>query len=172
VFRGIRIADGAQITEVSSGAYTGASPALVGGRAYYGTFDNSVLSVDLAGDGRIAWRYEPTDRRFPFYSSAAVARGRVVLGGRDKRVHGLDAASGEAAWIFETRSRVESSPAISGERVYVGSNDGRLYVLDLLTGEKVQEFNAGAPLSASPAIASSRLVIGSQDGQLFCLGAR
>jgi outer membrane protein assembly factor BamB len=143
----------------------------VGGRAYYGTFDNSVLAVDLGEGGRIAWSYAPSDRRFPFYSSAAVAGDRVVLGGRDKRVHGLDAASGEASWIVETRSRVESSPAISRGRVYVGSNDGRLYVLDLASGEKLQEFDAGAPLSASPAIASGRLVIGSQDGELFCLGA-
>ena len=37
------------------------------GKAFYGTFDGEVLSVAL-NDSAVAWRYAPTDRRFPFYS--------------------------------------------------------------------------------------------------------
>lgn len=168
VFRAIRISDGREMFSISSGAYTGASPALRGGSAYYGTFDNEVLRVDLQ-QRDIAWRYEHPQRKFPYYSSAAVTSTRVVLGGRDKLVHGLT-VSGKAAWTFATRARVESSPAIAGGRVYVGSNDGRFYVLSLSSGAKLWEFNAGAPLSASPAIANGRIVIGSQDGRLYCFG--
>ena len=40
---------------------------------------------------RVLWRYEHPERHFPFYSSAAVADGKVVIGGRDKIVHCLDA---------------------------------------------------------------------------------
>src|SRR5215218_977467 len=168
MFRAIRISDGKEVFNVSSGAYTGASPALLGGSAFYGTFDNEVLRVNLA-ERNIAWRYEHPQRKFPFYSSAAVTSARVVIGGRDKMVHGLTLA-GKAAWTFMTRARVESSPAIAGGRVYVGSNDGRFYVLGLSNGAKLWEFNAGAPLSASPAIANGRIVIGSQDGRLYCFG--
>lgn len=168
LFRAIRISDGKEVFNVSSGAYTGASPALRDGSAFYGTFDNEVLSVNLA-EHKIAWHYEHPQRKFPFYSSAAVTSTRVVIGGRDKMVHGLTLA-GKAAWTFATRARVESSPAIAGDRVYVGSNDGRFYVLSLSTGAKVWEFEAGAPLSASPAIANGRIVIGSQDGRLYCFG--
>jgi len=168
LFRAIRISDGKEVFNVSSGAYTGASPAFRGGSAFYGTFDNEVLSVDLA-QKQIAWRYEHPQRKFPFYSSAAVTSARVVVGGRDKMVHGLTLA-GKAAWTFMTRARVESSPAIAGGRVFVGSNDGRFYVLGLNDGAKLWEFNAGAPLSASPAIANGRVVIGSQDGRLYCFG--
>jgi outer membrane protein assembly factor BamB len=168
VFRAIRIADGKQIFEVASGAYTGASPALRGGSAFYGTFNNDVVMVNLA-ERRIVWRYQHPDRKFPFYSSAAVTANRVVVGGRDKLVHGLNNA-GKADWTFATNARVESTPAIAGDRIYVGSNDGRLYVLNLTNGSKLWEFNAGAPLSASPAIANGRLVIGSQDGRLYCFG--
>jgi outer membrane protein assembly factor BamB len=132
LFRAIRISDGKQVFNVSSGAYTGASPALRGGAAFYGTFDNEVLSVNL-GQKEIAWRYEHPERKFPFYSSAAVTSTRVVVGGRDKMVHGITLA-GKAAWTFMTRARVESSPAIAGERVFVGSNDGRFYVLSLSNG--------------------------------------
>lgn len=168
VFRAIRISDGKEVFTVLSGAYTGASPALRGGSAFYGTFDNEVLGVNLA-ERKISWRYEHPQRKFPFYSSAAVTASRVVLGGRDKLVHGLTLA-GKPAWTFATRARVESSPAIAGDRVYIGSNDGRFYVLGLTNGAKLWEFNAGAPLSASPAIANGRVVIGTQDGRLYCFG--
>ena len=168
VFRAIDLSSGKEVFQVASGAYTGASPALRDGSAFYGTFDNEVLGVNLA-TRQIAWRYEHPQRKFPFYSSAAVTSQRVVLGGRDKLVHGLS-KDGKAAWTFTTRARVESSPAIAGGRVFVGSNDGRFYVLNLTSGAKVWEFNAGAPLSASPAIANGRIVIGSQDGRLYCFG--
>ena len=168
LFRGIRIADGKEMFSVSSEAYTGASPALLGSSAFYGTFNNEVLMVDLA-QHKVVWRYQHPQRQFPFYSSAAVTANRVVVGGRDKLVHGLN-PNGKAAWTFTTRARVESSPAIADGRVFVGSNDGRFYVLNLMSGAKVWEFNAGAPLSASPAIAKGRIVIGTQDGRLYCFG--
>lgn len=168
LFRAIRLADGHEMFNVSSDAYTGASPALGGTSAYYGTFNNEVLMVGLK-DHRVGWRYQHPQRHFPFYSSAAVTADRIVVGGRDKMVHGLNIA-GKGVWTFATNARVESSPAIAGGRVFVGSNDGRFYALDLSTGAKLWEFNAGAPLSASPAIAKGRIVIGSQDGRLYCFG--
>ena len=168
VFRAIRISDGKEMFQISSGAYTGASPAMRGGSAFYGTFGNEVLMLSLT-ERRIVWHYEHPQRKFPFYSSAAVTADRIVLGGRDKLVHGLTTA-GKAVWTFTTRARVESSPAIAGGRVFIGSNDGMFYVLNLSNGAKVWEFNAGGPLSASPAIAGGRIVIGSQDGRLFCFG--
>jgi outer membrane protein assembly factor BamB len=169
ILRGIRISDGRQLFSVSSGAYTGASPAILNGRAYYGTYESEVLAVDLKAR-KIVWRYRHPDRNFPFYSSAAVAAGRVFVGGRDKLVHALDGATGKEAWSFQTGARIDSSPAVTSGRVYVGSNDGKLYVLDAATGKLLQQFEAGGPLSASPAIAAGRLVIGSQDGKLFALG--
>ena len=168
VFRAIRISDGKEMFTVSSGSYTGASPAVRLGNAYYGTFDNEVLAVSLT-QHKITWRYQHPTRKFPFYSSAAVTQDRVVVGGRDKMVHGLNLA-GKNVWTFATRARVESSPAVAGGKVFVGSNDGRFYVLSLSNGNKLWEFTAGAPLSASPAIANGRIVIGSQDGKLYCFG--
>ena len=171
VLRGIRLDDGTEQLQMDSGAYTAASPALVDGIAYYGTFNNEVLAVDLRNQ-KLLWRYEHPVRHFPFYSSAAVALDTVVVGGRDKIVHAIDRKTGESLWTFRTGARVESSPVIAGSRAYVGSADGRLYVLGLADGVKHWEFDAGAPLVASPALASGRVVIGSQDGVLYCFGAK
>ena len=166
LLRAIRVSDGRQMYQIDSGAYTGASPLIVGTRAYYGTFNNEVLAADLA-KRRILWRYTNPDRKFPFYSSAASTGTRIILGGRDKYVHALDASTGKPAWTFATRARVDSSPAVSAGRVYIGSGDGRLYVLDAQNGTKLFEFDAGAGISASPAVAGGRVVIGTQDGRLY-----
>ncbi len=169
IMRAVRIANGRQIFQLVSGAYTGASPALVQGNAFYGTFNNEVLGVNLVAR-RVGWRYQHPQRQFPFYSSPGVVDGRVVVGGRDKMVHCIEAGTGRSLWTFATQARVESSPAVAAGRVFVGSNDGRLYVLNFFNGEKIAEFNAGAPISASPAIAAGRVVVGSQDGRLYCFG--
>ena len=95
------------------------------GVAYFGTFDNQVVAFDLKAR-KVRWRYEHPERKFPFYSSAAVIDGVVMLGGRDRMVHALDAATGKARWTHMTRARIDSSPAVAGGRVFVGSNDGRL----------------------------------------------
>jgi outer membrane protein assembly factor BamB len=169
VFRAVRASDGKIVFEAPIGAYTGASVALDAGTAYFGTFDNEVLALDLKTH-RFRWRYKHPEREFPFYSSAAVASGKVIVGGRDKMIHAIDAASGKAVWTYTTRARVESSPAVSGSRVYVGSGDGHFYVFELATGAKLWEYDMAGPLSASPALANGRIVIGSQDGRLVCFG--
>ena len=169
ILRAVRVATGREAFQVHSGAYTGASPALHEGNAFYGTFNNEVLGVNLAAR-KVGWRYQNRDRQFPFYSSAGFAGGRVVVGGRDKLVHSLDAWTGREFWSFGTQARVESSPALADGRVFVGSNDGRLYVLAFDDGRRLADFNLGAPVSASPAIASGRVVVGSQDGKLHCFG--
>jgi outer membrane protein assembly factor BamB len=135
-----------------------------------GTFGNKVLGFDLRKRALI-WTYKDPTREFPYYSSAALAGNRVVLGGRDKIVHCLNRSDGKEVWNFPTRARVDSSPLVSGGRVFIGSSDGLLYEIDLATGKKNWEFNAGGPLTASPAAAQSMLVIGSQEGVLYCFGA-
>lgn len=165
-FRALNIADGTEAYQVFIGSYTGASPMLAGNRAYFGTYEYEVLAIDLE-DRDVLWRYSTPGREFPFYSSAAHYSDTVIVGGRDKFIHALDAGTGEARWTFETRARVDSSPVISGGRVYVGSSDRRFYVLDADTGEQVWSFDTGAAITASPAIASGRVVIGATDGVIY-----
>lgn len=169
IFHGIRVADGKEVIRVPAGGNTASSVATNGTSFFFGNFNNEVVSLNMKLKKQ-AWLYTHPQRQFPFYSSAALVDGRVVIGGRDKMVHCLNAATGKAFWTFRTNARVESSPAVASGKVYVGSNDGRFYVLDLLKGTKLWEFNAGGALSASPAIASGRVVIGDQNGKLYCFG--
>ena len=136
--------------QVAAGAYTGASPALMDGAAYFGTFGNDVVKLDLR-QRKVMWRYEHKERHFPFYASAAVAPGRVVVAGRDKMVHCLNAQTGESVVDVHDAGKGRFVAGDCGrEGVCGGGNDGRFYVLELGTGKKVWEFEAGSPLSASP----------------------
>ena len=158
-----------KVLSIDVGAYTGASAAISGGRAYFGTFENEVIAVDLKAK-RVVWRYEHPTLKFPYNSSVALSGTRVIVGGRDKLIHGIDAATGAAVWTLPTKARVESSPAIVGNRAIVGSNDGRLYIADVASGKELWQFNAGGGVATSPAVASGRIVIGTLDGQVICLG--
>jgi len=170
VFHGVRLADGKEVVQFPAGGPTGASPALIGDLAWFGNFNNEVVAADVRRK-RMLWRYQNPAAQYPFYSSAAATGDRIVLGGRDKLIHCLNAKTGKTIWTFPTKARVDSSPAIADGRVYAGSSDGHFYVLDLNDGKKLWDFDAGAPLTASPAIAAGRVVIGSQDGRLYCFGA-
>jgi len=168
-FHGVRISDGVEVLKLAVEGYSIASPAIAAGVGYWGTYGNEVIAVDL-GTKKVKWRFEDKDRPFPYYSSAALARDFLVIGGRDKMVRAIDLASGKSKWSFATRARVESSPAIVGDKVVVGGGDGKVYVLDLASGKKVWEFEAGSGFTASPAVAGGRIVIGDTDGKLYAFG--
>ena len=168
-FRAIRIADGKQAYEISIGAYTGASPVVDGDRAYFGTFDNEVLALDLNGR-KILWRFPIRSGSFPSTRRRAVSDGRICHWRPRQARPRHRCGDRQAAWTFATRARVDSSPVVAGDRVYVGSSDNRLYVARRATGQKQWEFDTGAAITASPAIAGGRVVIGSQNGTIYCFG--
>lgn len=165
----VRVKDGGAVRQIDLGAYVASSPAIAGDRAFLGTFDNEVLGVDLR-KGAIVWTYAPQDSEFPFYASAAVVDGMVVIGGRDKRVHALRAATGEVIWTYATRGRIDASPVVQGKRIFIASTSGELLALGR-DGKPVWQFDAGSAIAASPSIAGGRLVVGTADGTLLCFGA-
>ena len=168
ILRAIRVGDGNELFQVSSGGYTGASAALAGGRAFYGNFENQVLAMDLTAR-KLAWRYEHPERKFPFYSSAALPEGRVVLGGRDKVVHCLDAATGASQWTFTTRARVDRRPPWPEAACTWARPTGGSTCSTSRPARSCNSTRSARRSPASPAIASSRLVIGSEDGVVVCL---
>ncbi|MFQ5743105.1 MAG: PQQ-binding-like beta-propeller repeat protein [Acidobacteriota bacterium] len=167
--RVLRLEDGKLLSSVEVYAYVGASPAVIDGKAYFGTFENQMLAIDLSSS-KVLWEYEHPMRKFPYYSSAAVTADRLVVGGRDKMLHALDSRSGDSLWTFRTRARIDSSPVIVGDRVFFGAGSGEVFALDLSTGKELWRFETGSSIAASPSVAAGRLVIGTEDGDLYCFG--
>ena len=131
--------------------------------------ENQVLAVDLVRH-ELVWVYEHPKRKFPFYASAAATDEIIVIGGRDKIVHGLDAVTGVARWTYPAGARINSSAVIVGDRAFLATTRGVVLALDLETGELVWEYETGSAFIASPAVAESRLVISSLDGVVYCFG--
>lgn len=162
-------AEGKKVNETEAGAYIAGSVAAYGDVAYFGHYGDEVLGVDFVA-GKVLWRFK--ERDFPYFSSPAVTDKVVVIGGRDKRLHCLDRATGKKQWEFVTKAKVDSSPVIVGDRIVVGSDDGRLYVVSLETGKELWSYEIGQGLIASPAVADGMVVIGSEDGAVYAFGRK
>ncbi|HEV7868310.1 MAG TPA: PQQ-binding-like beta-propeller repeat protein [Chthoniobacteraceae bacterium] len=160
----LQLADGKELRQIESDAYIASSVAVRDGIGYVGNYGNLVIAVDPKG-GELKWKYR--ERNFPYFSSAAVTADRVIIGGRDKRLHAIDRGTGKGVWTFQTRGQVDSSPVVYTDAVIVGSQDGRLYCVNLADGQERWAYEVGAPLTASPAIAGGYIVIGAEDGNVY-----
>jgi outer membrane protein assembly factor BamB len=109
------------------------SPALAGGRLYFGSDDGNLYAVDKLS-GQVAWAF-PTGAAI--VSSPAVATNGsqppvVVVGSDDGRVYFVrdDGTSPTQLISFAIGSQVRSSPAIGSDgTVYIGADDGRVYAI-------------------------------------------
>ena len=75
-----------------------------------------------------------------FYSTPAVAYGRVYIGNTDGRMYSFSSANGKLAWTKGTGSYVYASPAVAQvpggkPTVYFGSYDGKFYAVDARNGK-------------------------------------
>jgi outer membrane protein assembly factor BamB len=131
--------------------------------------DNEFLCVDL-NLGTNIWKFR--DRSFPYFSSPAVTKDRVIFGGRDKQLHCVNRADGKRIWTFAARGKVDSSPVVCGDKVLVGSSDGRLYIVSLKDGKELWSYELGQPVESSPAVADGKMVIGCDDGSVYCFGTK
>ena len=163
--------NGKLLGDVDLGGYVGASAAVRDGKAYMGTFENQVMAVDLDAK-KIVWTYENPERKFPYLSSAAVTDDLVVIGGRDKTVHGIGRADGAARWTWKSRGRVDASPLVAGGRVVIGTTDGKIVTLNLKDGSEAWSFDTGSGIVGTPALADGRLLVGTTDGQLYCFAGK
>lgn len=164
-------ANGAQIGATTIEAETKSTPAVSGDVAYFGTYRETVVAVNWRA-GELLWSYQTPQRRMPFNSSPAIYDDLVLIGGGDKQLHAIDAASGAARWTHRVRGKVDSSPVVVGDRVFFGASDGVLRAVSLKSQEETWTYEAGGGFTASCAVANERMVVGSTDGVVYCFGAK
>jgi outer membrane protein assembly factor BamB len=158
-----------QVDAVDIEAPTGATAAVAGQRAYFGTSGASFFCIDWK-EAKVVWTKSLPG--LEFCTSAALTPEAVIIGCRDKQVRWLNTTTGEVAGSFRTRAKVESSPVVVGDRVFFGSYDGRLFAVDRKTYQKLWEFEGGSHFTASPVVAEGCLVIGNSEGTLYCFGKK
>jgi outer membrane protein assembly factor BamB len=133
------------------------APAYYGGVLYVGDYGGDMNAV-VARTGKLKWQSGSLGQGFgtsgEFYSTPAVAFGRVYAGNNDDRVYSFDISNGELAWSYSTGGYVYSGPAVArtkhtGPTVYIGSFDGNVYALNAKTGEPRWIQSAGGPVIGS-----------------------
>jgi outer membrane protein assembly factor BamB len=117
--------------------------ALSDGKLYFGVYGGRVYAI-RQGDGARSGGPRPTaggsgSAPGNFYSTPAVAYGRVYIGNTDGRMYSFAASSGRLAWSKSTGGYVYASPAVAqvpGGRplVYAGSYSGRFFAFDARSG--------------------------------------
>lgn len=167
----IDLESGDKVADVPIDGPTGVTPAVRGDLVFLGAESGTFYAVDWK-KAEVAWKWEGGSNGLGIRSSAAVTESLLLFGGRDKRLHALDPATGKEKWSFLTRGKIDSSPVVSGTRAYFGSADGRLYAVDLATGEKAWEYEASGRFLGSPAVVAGKLMIASDDGVVYCFGAK
>ncbi len=136
-----------------------ASPTLSKGILYFGDYSGNVQAISEA-TGRRIWLSGSEGAPFgsgTFYSTAAVAYGRVYLGNTDGRIYAYEASNGSLDWAYQTGAYVYASPAVTnapglGPTVYEGSYDGNLYAINARTGQVRWQHRADGKISGSATI--------------------
>jgi outer membrane protein assembly factor BamB len=133
------------------------APAYHNGVLFVGDYGGEMNAVE-AKNGRIVWQSGSLGQGFgtsgEFYSTPAVAFGRVYAGNNDTRVYSFDEKTGELAWTRSTGGYVYSGPTVANTRhtpptVYIGSFDGNVYALDAKSGETRWERSTGGQIVGS-----------------------
>lgn len=134
-----------------------AAPAFRHGVLYVGDYGGYMNAV-RASDGKLLWQAGSLGPGFAasgaFYSTAAVAFGRVYAGNNDGRVYSYDQTDGTLAWTHSTGGYVYSGPTVASTpttppTVYVGSFDGNIYALNAKNGETRWAHSAGGQVVGS-----------------------
>lgn len=161
--------DGTSVKRVAlgEGCHVAGSAALADGAAYLGHYGNAFVCIDLES-GAVRWTY--ANPRHAFFSAPAIGPDRVIFGGRDRNIHCVNRATGEAIWTFATRRQVDSSPVLCDGKVVAGSEDGTLYILDAATGSELWSYDLGRSIVSSPAVVNGMVLIGCNDGRLYAFG--
>jgi outer membrane protein assembly factor BamB len=134
-----------------------AAPAYQHGILFVGDYGGCMNAVN-AHTGKVKWQSSSQGLGFgttgAFYSTPAVAFGRVYSGNNDHRVYSYAADDGTLAWSHSTGDQVYSGPTVADTpntppTVYIGSLDGSIYALDAKSGDTRWSRSAGGPVIGS-----------------------
>jgi outer membrane protein assembly factor BamB len=136
-----------------------ASPTLKDGILYFGDYGGNVQALG-EHTGHLLWRSGSEGAPLgsgTFYSTAAVAYGRVFLGNTDGRIYAYDQRTGSLDWAVQTGDYVYASPAVAtapglGATIYLGSYDGNFYALNARSGHIDWTYDAHGRISGSATI--------------------
>jgi outer membrane protein assembly factor BamB len=140
------------------------APAVVNGRIYFGSHDNSVYALN-ARTGELVWKYTTGNL---VSGSPAVVNGVVYIGSDDTNFYALNADTGALIWKYP---HGYSSPTVANGLVYIGCRNDEVCALNASTGAQAWAIHTGGEVAASPAVANGVVYVTSTSDNIFALNA-
>ena len=151
--------------EIDNDSQIAGGVAIVGDSVFSGSHSGYLIHAN-SKTREVVWINK--DSEDEVLSTPAVSGEWVVFSSYDGLVYGLDRATGQKKWSFDTRGW-PTSPVIAADKVVLTA-DGVLYLLRLDTGEEIWSYEVSDE-ATSPAIIRGMIVVGSEDGTVTAFGA-
>lgn len=161
VFHAIDRGTGKGRWKYSTGGEIYSSAAVVDGRVLFGSYDNSLHCVDLAG--KFQWKFETQGY---VHCAPAVVDGIAFIAGCDEHMRGIEIKTGEQKIELPLETYLIASPAIIGDRLYVGTYASEVVAVDWKKKEVVWRYSPGNgefPFHSSAAVTEKLVIIGGRD---------
>jgi outer membrane protein assembly factor BamB len=117
----------------------------------------AATNVNSATNTAELWSYRLEKHVF---GTPAIYQGMVFIADCGRKMHCVDAATGEAIWTHDIKGEVWASPLVADGKVYLGTREGEFYVF-AATREKqlLHQTNLGNKISATATAANGVLYI-------------
>ncbi len=159
----IDLANGTLIWNYTAGDVIKGSPAVIGPRVYFGSYDGYIYALDdHGGNATLAWRY---DAGGEIQAAVAVAEGKVFATTLNGRAVAVSSSSGARAWESSPGGVIASSPAVQGGHVIFGGDT--LVSLSTDNGASEWERPLSGYIRGSPAIVGDLAIVGDYGGHVY-----
>lgn len=125
-----------------------------------------------AANGDLKWVY-PTE--MPLGHSPTIYDGVAYVGGFDRKMHAIDALTGQGLWTFEAGAGFDTNPLVIGDKVYAGNRDGYFYAIYTDgpdKGKLAWRYKTAGPIHFSAAYKDGAVYFASDDSYAYALGAQ
>ena len=168
----LRAGDGSTVWTHSVGGAVKAALAYHAGLLYFGDYSGNMTAL-RASNGSQLWSAATAGREFQqsgrFYSTPAVAYGRVFAGNTDGFVYSFAAHTGKLGWRYATGNYVYSAPAAGPgpggkPTIFIGSYDTNFYAFDARSGRVLWRYASGGRISGAPSLIGRVVYFSTLDG--------
>ena len=126
-----------------------------------------------AANGNVVWRF---DTELPLGNSPTIDNGVLYVGGYDRKLHALDAYTGQHLWSFAgAKAGYDTNPLVVNNTIFVGNRDGNMYAIGahgtVNQGQIIWQYQTGDAIHLSAAYKDGTIFFASNDMYAYALDA-
>ena len=125
-----------------------------------------------ADTGVEKWIYST---ELPLGHSPTIQNGIAYVGGFDRKIHAINALTGEGLWTFQAGAGFDTNPLVVDDKLYSGNRDGFFYAIHTQggnAGKLAWKFKTAGPIHFSAAYKDGVVYFASNDSHAYALNAQ